>query len=133
MSRLLGMLAILVLVRQVSHVCPSQCHRDSVDAYFYSCPQSLRLEVVLRSEFARAFSDCTGRVVNIISVSPWARAREAWSEGGPHTFELEILNKSLLLSQWDSCLLLLPGTVLVWRAASRRIVDDALRVVGAIV
>lgn len=125
MSRLLGMLAILVLVRQVSHVCPSQCHRDSVDAYFYSCPQSLRLEVVLRSEFARAFSDYIGRVVNIISVSPWARAR--------HTFKLEILNKSLLLSQWDSHLLLLPGTVLVWRAASRRIVDDALRVVAAIV
>lgn len=54
---MLGMLSGCVLGRELSHLCLSQCHRNAIDAYFYACPKTLCLQVVLRPQLSRALGD----------------------------------------------------------------------------
>lgn len=51
------MLAISVLVCDFSHLRLPQRKGNAIDAYFYACPKTLRLEVVLRSKFPGTIGD----------------------------------------------------------------------------
>ena len=55
-----------VFCKQFSHVRLAQCHGNSVDSDLNTRSHSLRLEIVLCSEFAGAFGDCNLHV-NVVS------------------------------------------------------------------
>lgn len=54
---LLGVLAVLVLVGELTHLGLSQRHGNTIDAYLYTCSKTLCLEIVLRSQFPGALGD----------------------------------------------------------------------------
>lgn len=51
------MLTILVFVCELSHFRLPQRHGDAIDANFYACPESLSLEIVLRTKLPGAFGN----------------------------------------------------------------------------
>lgn len=53
------MLTVQVIVRKISHLGLAQGSRNPIDAYLYTRPQTLCLEVVLCSQLACTLSDCS--------------------------------------------------------------------------
>jgi hypothetical protein len=64
-----------VLVEQLAHICPPQCHRYTIDASFNSGPQVRTLKSIMSSQAPRALC----------------------------YFELEVVDQSLLLRLRDLC------------------------------
>lgn len=59
-----GSLLVGVLVKQVAHLHFSEGHWDAVDAYFNSCPKTLRVDAVVCSEFAGSFGNLELKVLH---------------------------------------------------------------------